>query len=113
MSHITCMDESWHTHQRVIPQIPSEVEGGAAYKDKSWHTYERVMSNTSTCLDESNHIYHLKLRKGKPVNTNASWNTYERVMSHASPSLNESFRILQFEVAGGAARENKYVMSYI
>ena len=89
MSHVTHMNESCHTYQRVISQIwmshdPHMHKSYHTYVSKSWHTYEWVMSQG--CRPDQRHGTHMSEschRGVDPINPTADQkhhHTYTRYM---------------------------------
>jgi len=76
-SHVTCMNESWHTHIWI---------GHVTHMKESSHTDERVMSHIHvTHTNESCHTYERAkshVWMSHVTHMNDSHHIYERVVSH-------------------------------
>jgi len=102
MSHGTCMNESWHTHDFGAQSVFNFAQ---SRWNESWVTYEYVMSHGPHII-ESWHTYewvmaHMCMHHD--VRMNESWHTYMRVVAHKwmshGPHIIESWHTYEWFMA--------------
>jgi len=131
MSHAACMNESYHTYERVMSLTYEWVvsERVMAHMNESWHTHEWVMAHTWTSLVSSIWMSHvtgstdltrwrrIPIWMSHGTHMNESWYTHEWVMahtwmSHVTGSTNLTWR-RRIPIMNESCRIHEWVMAHI